>query len=149
MEKLISSRSLLKQKLNSREKLFGSWVSFDNPSISEIFSRSDFDFLVIDMEHSTISLEQSQRIIAASQSFGVPCIPRPVSHSNDWIKPLLDFGADGVLIQMVNNYRELETLKDLVKYPPLGKEALVLIELKHMVLIFRIILKVGMILQFL
>ena len=94
MDKLISTRSLLKQKLNSREKLFGSWVSFDNPSISEIFSRSDFDFLVIDMEHSTISLEQSQRIIAASQSFGVPCIPRPVSHSNDWIKPLW------ILVQM-------------------------------------------------
>ena len=123
MEKIIKSRSLLKHKLKNRDKLFGSWVSFDNPSITEIFSRSDFDFLVIDMEHSTISLEQSQRIIAASQNFGVPCIPRPVSHSNDWIKPLLDFGADGVLIQMVNNKKELENLKDLVKYPPTGKRS--------------------------
>ena len=60
------------------------------------------------MEHSTISLEQSQRIIAASQNFGVPSFSRPVSHSNDWIKPLLDFGADGVLIQMVNNKKNLK-----------------------------------------
>ena len=54
--------------------------------------------------------EQAQRIIAASQAQGVPCLPRPVSHSNDWIKPLLESGADGILIQMVNNKKELETL---------------------------------------
>lgn len=46
--------------------------------------------------------EQAQRIIAASQSEGVPCLPRPVSHSNDWIKPLLESGADGLLVQMVD-----------------------------------------------
>ncbi len=34
-----------------------------------------FDFLAIDREHTTISLEQAQGIIAASQSFGVPCLP--------------------------------------------------------------------------
>ena len=55
------------------------------------------------MEHSSINVEQAQRIIAASQSGNIPCFPRPVSHSNDWIKPLLESGADGIIIQMVNN----------------------------------------------
>ena len=77
----------LKERLRSREIIFGSWVSFSHPSIAEIFAAHKFDFLAIDMEHGTINLEQSQRIIAASQSFNVPCLPRPVSHSNDYIKP--------------------------------------------------------------
>jgi 2-dehydro-3-deoxyglucarate aldolase len=113
----------LKTKLANRELVFGAWMSFSHPSIAEIFSSGDFDFLAIDMEHTTISLEQAQRIIAASQSFGVPCLPRPVSHSNDWIKPLLDSGADGIIAPLVNS-RELSiNLKDLIKYPPMGKRS--------------------------
>jgi 2-keto-3-deoxy-L-rhamnonate aldolase RhmA len=115
--------STLKSKFASRELVFGAWMSFSHPSIAEIFSSGDFDFLAIDMEHTTISLEQAQRIIAASQSFGVPCLPRPVSHSNDWIKPLLDSGADGIIAPLVNNLAASVNLNNLIKYPPQGKRS--------------------------
>jgi 2-dehydro-3-deoxyglucarate aldolase len=75
------------------------------------------------MEHSTISLEQAQRIIAACQSEGVLCLPRPVSHSNDWIKPLLESGADGLLVQMVDTPGEIESLVGHLKYPPAGRRS--------------------------
>ena len=75
------------------------------------------------MEHTTISLEQAQRIIAASQSFGVPCLPRPVSHSNDWIKPLLDSGADGIVAPMVNSKLQSDSILDLLKFSPEGKRS--------------------------
>ena len=73
----------------------------------------------IDMEHSTINIEQAQRIIAACHGEGISCIPRPVSHSNDYIKPLLESGSDGILIQMVETSDEVKLI-DLVKYP-IGK----------------------------
>jgi len=120
MKARIEQRRQFRQKLRRREKMFGGWVSFDNPSITEIFGRAGFDFIAIDMEHSTISLEQAQRIIAASQSEGVPCLPRHVSHSNDYTKPLLDSGADGMLFQMVNTAEQVEKLVADVKYPPQG-----------------------------
>jgi 2-keto-3-deoxy-L-rhamnonate aldolase RhmA len=113
----------LKKKLANREMVFGAWVSFSHPSITEIFAGHGFDFLAIDMEHTTISLEQAQRIIAASQSFDVPCLPRPVSHSNDWIKPLLDSGANGLIAPLVNSITESRNLVDLLKFPPLGKRS--------------------------
>lgn len=116
-------RKNLKSKLSKRQPMFAGWVSYANPSIVETFASAGFDFLAIDMEHSTISLEQAQRIIAASQAGGVPCLPRPVSHSNDWIKPLLESGADGMLIQMVNTAAEVADLVDHVKYPPAGKRS--------------------------
>jgi 2-dehydro-3-deoxyglucarate aldolase len=101
MNQIFETRLKLKNRLRNREKLFAGWVSYSHPSITETLARSGFDFMFIDMEHSTISIEQGQRIIAASQFEGVPCIPRPVSHSNDYLKPLLESGADGLLIQMV------------------------------------------------
>jgi 2-dehydro-3-deoxyglucarate aldolase len=113
----------LKQALRNREKLFAAWVSYGHPSITETFAKAGFDFIAIDMEHSTINQAEAQRIIAACQAEGVPCLPRPVSHSNDHIKPLLESGADGMLIQMVNNASEVKNLIDDLKYPPIGKRS--------------------------
>jgi len=113
----------LKQALRNREQLFAAWVSYAHPSITETFAKAGFDFIAIDMEHSTISLTEGQRIIAACQAEGVPCLPRPVSHSNDYIKPLLESGADGMLIQMVNTADDVRNLINDLKYPPLGKRS--------------------------
>ena len=118
-----STRLNLKNKLRKCERLFGGWISFYHPSIVETFINADFDFIAIDMEHSSINVEQAQRIIAASQSGNIPCFPRPVSHSNDWIKPLLESGADGIIIQMVNNSKDVENLINDIKYPPIGKRS--------------------------
>jgi len=121
MNRLIEARVELKKRLKNREKLFAGWISYAHPSITETFARAGFDFMFIDMEHSTISIEQGQRIIAASQSEGVPCIPRPVSHSNDYLKPLLESGADGLLIQMVETPEQVRALIGDIKYPPIGR----------------------------
>jgi 2-dehydro-3-deoxyglucarate aldolase len=121
MNQVFQIRSTLKNRLRNRDKLFAGWVSYSHPSITETFARAGFDFMFIDMEHSTISIEQGQRIIAASQFEGVPCIPRPVSHSNDYLKPLLESGADGLLIQMVETVDQVRSLISHTKYPPIGK----------------------------
>lgn len=113
----------LKQAFRNREQLFAAWVSYAHPSITETFAKAGFDFIAIDMEHSTINLTEGQRIIAACQAEGVPCLPRPVSHSNDYIKPLLESGADGMLIQMVNTVDQVRNLINDLKYPPLGKRS--------------------------
>jgi 2-keto-3-deoxy-L-rhamnonate aldolase RhmA len=123
MNKIFPERLSLKQKLQNRERLFAGWVSYAHPSITETFSRAGFDFIAIDMEHSTISIEQAQRIIAACQSEGVPCLPRPFSHSNDWFKPLLESGADGLLVQMVNSPEEIRAILNDLKYPPEGNRS--------------------------
>lgn len=123
MNKETQLRKTLKTRLRNRERLFAGWISYAHPSIAETFASAGFDFIAIDMEHSTISLEQGQRIIAATQSKDVPCLPRPVSHSNDWIKPLLESGADGLIVQMVNTVEELSALCGHIKYPPEGNRS--------------------------
>ena len=123
MHTMYERRAALKRKFRNRERLFGGWISYAHPSITETIAKAGFDFIAIDMEHSTITVEQAQRIIAASQAEGSLCLPRPVSHSNDWIKPLLESGADGILIQMVNTAEEVETLLSHIKYAPMGRRS--------------------------
>ena len=57
MNRYIQSREELKKRLKNREKLFAGWISYSHPSITETFARAGFDFIFIDMEHSTISIE--------------------------------------------------------------------------------------------
>ena len=123
MKNIYKTRLKLKTALRQREVLFAAWVSYSHPSITETFAMAGFDFIAIDMEHSTINLSEAQRIISASQSCDVPCLPRPVSHSNNYIKPLLESGADGMLFQMVNTPDQLKKLINHFKFPPIGKRS--------------------------
>jgi 2-dehydro-3-deoxyglucarate aldolase len=81
------------------------------------------DFVGIDLEHSTISQEQAQRIIAAAHAGGVACLPRVASHNGEQIKRLLDSGADGVIVPMVSTQAEVERIVEWCKYPPAGKRS--------------------------
>ena len=114
-------RKELKKAFSNRERLFGGWISYDHSSIAETFALSGFDFIAIDMEHTPISLASAQRIITISQGHNIPCLPRPVSHSNNYFKPILDSGSDGLIVQMVNNYAQTENISKFIKYPPLGE----------------------------
>ncbi len=118
-----NTRAILKQKLANRERVFGGWVSYREPAIAETFAKAGLDFVAIDMEHTTITTDEANRIITGVQTEGVLCLPRPVSHNNDYIKPMLEAGADGMIIPMVNTCAEAKEQVRLQKFPPLGQRS--------------------------
>ncbi len=117
------SRPPIGELLRSRRACFGAWTSLGHPSVTEIFAAAKVDFVGIDLEHSTISLEQAQRIIAAAHAGGTACLPRVASHNGEQIKRLLDSGADGVIVPNVSTVAEVERIVGWCKYPPLGKRS--------------------------
>ena len=108
------------QAIRQRHVVFGGWTSLGHPSITEVFARTGVDFIGIDLEHSTISQEQAQRIIAAAQAGGAACLPRLSSHNGEQMKRLLDSGADGVIVPNVSTRKDVEQLASWCKYPPIG-----------------------------
>lgn len=64
----------LKNKFINRETVLAGWTSIGHPQVTEMLTMSGVDFIGIDIEHSTISQEQSQRIIAACHA-GFPVCP--------------------------------------------------------------------------
>ena len=112
--------SNLKNKFKNKKKIFGAWNSIPNNLISEIFARSNVDFLGVDIEHSSMSFEQIQNIIISSQSLNIPCLPRIASINNESIKRILDMGADGIIVPNVETEKDIENLTLWTKYPPVG-----------------------------
>lgn len=123
MIKTNPERHHLKKQLEERRKVFGAWTSFGHPSISEVFSRLGVDFVGIDLEHSTISLEQAQQIIAVCHGSGTLALPRIASHNMEMVKRVLDSGADGIIAPMVSHPSEVEKLIGWCKYPPIGQRS--------------------------
>ncbi len=121
MDTILEKRKSLKSKLVNRQQIYGGWTSIGHPSITEILCKSGIDFLGIDLEHSTISQEQSQRIIAACNAAGVVCLPRIASHNKEMSRRILDSGADGLIVPMVNNADDVRAMIEWAKYPPVGK----------------------------
>jgi 2-keto-3-deoxy-L-rhamnonate aldolase RhmA len=123
LKQLNEARATFKSKLSTNECVFGGWTSLAHPQITEIMSRVGFDFIGIDIEHSTISQEQSQRIIAASHANGTLCLPRIASHNMEMIKRLLDSGADGIIVPMVETTEDMQDIIRWCKYSPVGRRS--------------------------
>lgn len=123
MKEITERRKDLKKKLLSGGKVYAGWTSIGHPVITEIMARTGVDFIGIDIEHSTISQEQSQRIIAACHQNGIVCLPRIASHNMEMIKRLLDSGADGIIVPMINSPEEVEDIVRWAKYTPLGSRS--------------------------
>lgn len=99
----------------------GSWLTFSDLSVAEIMARAGFDWLVIDMEHSPLAIDKCVDLIRVIDLCG--CAPLVRCSANDpvQIKRVMDGGARGVIVPMVNSAEEARRVVDAVKYPPAGK----------------------------
>jgi len=115
-----------KRDLITREKIgtqitVGSWITTGHTNIAEIMASSDFDWLVIDMEHSSITLSEAQQLIQVIELSGVTPLVRVGENDANVIKRVMDAGAYGVIVPMVNSREEAHKAVEAVKYPPAGK----------------------------
>ena len=110
----------LRMKLESGKTALETHVSLNNPVITELFGECGFDYIWIDTEHSTITLEQLQLHLIAARAAGVSGIARIPWNDPVRLKPVLEMGPDGVVIPMVNSYEEALCAVRAFLYPPRG-----------------------------
>lgn len=111
---------VLKGKLQRQEVTIGSWVTLGHTSIAEIMAKAGFEWLVVDMEHSVITLDIAQQLIQVIEGCNIIPLVRVGENNPNIIKRVMDAGAHGVIVPMVNTREEAEAAVSAVKYPPLG-----------------------------
>jgi len=110
----------LKKKLQSNALTIGSWITLGHTSIAEILAHAGFDWLVIDLEHTTISIEQAGELIRVIDLCGVAPLVRLTSNHPDQIKRVMDAGACGIVVPMVNSADEAIHAVASTHYAPQG-----------------------------
>lgn len=111
----------LKYKLKDNKLTIGSWITIGDTSIAEIMARTGFDWLTVDMEHSAITLNIAQQLIQVIELSGVTPLVRVGENNPNLIKRVMDAGAHGVIVPMINTEEDAIRAVDAVKYPPSGK----------------------------
>jgi 2-keto-3-deoxy-L-rhamnonate aldolase RhmA len=111
----------LKQKLTKNRLTIGSWLSIANPVVCEMMCHARFEWLVIDMEHTSITDADMFQMIQIISLSNVTALVRVGSNDALLIKKAMDCGANGVIVPMVNTKQDAIDAVNAVYYPPLGK----------------------------
>jgi 4-hydroxy-2-oxoheptanedioate aldolase len=110
----------LKQRLNAGKAAFGVMCTFPSPPVVEMLGYLGFDWILLDNEHGSITVDTAEACIAAAELTGIAPIVRPVANKPEIIAPFLDRGARGVQVPHVNTADEARAAVDAVKYGPEG-----------------------------
>ena len=113
-------KNTLKQQLQAGRAAFGVMCTFPSPQVVEMLGCLGFDWILLDNEHGSITVDNAEGCIAAAELTGMAPIVRPVGKTGESIAPFLDRGAWGVQVPHVNTADEARAVVDAVKYGPEG-----------------------------
>jgi 2-keto-3-deoxy-L-rhamnonate aldolase RhmA len=110
----------LKRKLANRERSIGGWITLAHPAIAEIMANAGFEWIVVDLEHSAIGIGEAIELIRTIDLAGAAPLVRLTANDASQIKRVMDGGAHGVIVPMINTEEEARRAVDAVYYQPRG-----------------------------
>jgi 2-keto-3-deoxy-L-rhamnonate aldolase RhmA len=110
----------VKTRLRTGEAVLGSWITLGHASVAEIMARAGFDWLVVDLEHSVISIDVAGDLIRTIDLCGVAPLVRLTSNDPDQIKRVMDAGAHGIVVPMIVAAEEAARAVAATRYAPAG-----------------------------
>ncbi len=113
----------VKKKLQSGQPTFGSWLSLGDLYATRVFARLGWDWLTLDIEHAPIDWSQAAAIFAAVADAGCVPLARVPEGSHHYIKRVLDAGAWGIVVPMVDTVEQAKLAIAAAKYPPEGNRS--------------------------
>ncbi len=114
----------MKEKLRAGEPVFGVSVMIPSPQVVEMVGAAGFDWVLLDCEHGTLTLESVELMAMAAEASGITAIARPASRSPEHILRVLDRGVMGVQVPHVNTAADAREVIAAVKFHPLGRRSI-------------------------
>lgn len=114
----------LKVKLASGAAVYGLISSIPSPVAIELIGEAGFDFVIIDMEHVLINPETVEHMIRTAESYALTPLVRVADLDPKTLLRLLDGGAQGIVLPMVEDPGQLAAAIAACKYHPQGRRSL-------------------------
>ena len=111
-------------KLNDTSPTLGAWITLSDPKIAEIFAAAGFDWVLVDLEHSGISITQAELHLRMLASSSALAFCRPTTRSTDQMRRLMDAGADGFILPMCNSASDLDHAVAATRFAPHGRRGM-------------------------
>jgi 2-keto-3-deoxy-L-rhamnonate aldolase RhmA len=118
-------RNHAKQKLLDGELALGMGLrQARTVDIAQIAQACDFDWLFIDMEHNSMSMDTAAQICSGALAAGVTPLVRVPAHESFHSTRLLDTGAQGIVVPHVDNADQARRVVDFCRFPPQGHRSI-------------------------
>jgi 2-dehydro-3-deoxyglucarate aldolase/4-hydroxy-2-oxoheptanedioate aldolase len=112
----------VKAKLAAGQVPLGTMVfEFNTPGIARIIAEAGADFLMFDMEHTGWSVETIRTLLATARAATLVPLVRVPTTEYDFIARVLDAGALGIMVPMVESAEQARVIAASAKYPPVGR----------------------------
>ena len=98
----------------------GTFVKLPTVESVELMALGGFDFVVLDLEHSPMSLETASALVAVARGRGVHAFVRVPDHTPVWIQRCLDVGAAGVVVPHVDTAEQARIVGRAARFEPRG-----------------------------
>lgn len=109
-----------KQSLKAGQANIGLWVSIPDAFTTEICATAEFDWMLLDGEHTPTDPLTIMSQLQACAAYNTQAVARPPIGETHLIKQLLDLGVQSLLIPMVDTAEQAAELVRAVRYPPHG-----------------------------
>ena len=114
-----------KQKLEAGELAIGVGLRMTRVvEVGKMMKTAGYDWLFIDMEHNSMSIDDAAQISVAAQSAGITPIVRVPGFQHFHASRVLDTGAQGIVVPHVDDIQTAKNMVENVKYPPIGKRSI-------------------------
>ena len=112
----------LSTRLAAPGPVVGNWLSLDSPTIAEVYAELGTDFVLVDTEHTPLSLETIAECVRAVDAAGTEthAVVRVPDANPTRIKRVLDLGVDGLMVPMVETAAGARAVVEATSHPPAG-----------------------------
>jgi 4-hydroxy-2-oxoheptanedioate aldolase len=113
----------VKRRLSEGEASIGTWMALPSPEAAEYVAGIGFDWLVVDAEHNPVDIRTLASMFRAMTASPVAPMVRIPWNDPEHFKRVLDAGAWGIVVPMVNSREEAERAVEATRYPTTGKRS--------------------------
>ncbi|NOZ50043.1 MAG: hypothetical protein GXP37_08370 [Chloroflexi bacterium] len=112
----------LKERLAAGHCQIGAGIYSNSPDLVELVAR-DMDWIWWEAQHSHADWQTIVHGVRTAYGMRIPVLVRTWTHNGDTIERLLDTGAEGIIVPMVNTPEQAEEIVSRCYYPPLGNRS--------------------------
>ena len=111
---------IIREKLKNGKASIGTWQQIPHASISEILGQAGYDWVAVDIEHGSISVDQLPDLFRAIELGDTLPMARIAESKTKDCKQALDAGAGGIIAPMVESAEQLKMVRNACNWPPTG-----------------------------
>lgn len=112
--------SLIREKLKSKNVVYGIWSIIPSPILTEVISIAGLDFQIFDLEHGVYDFSSIDSAIRSCESAGCAPFVRIGGLDRFATQKVLDFGAQGLIFPQIKNLEDAKSVVDITNYAPIG-----------------------------